>query len=96
MKARSVRGGPKHQHSCLVEALENVAAQVLAAREKRGQSLADRIVSREEFQALRHGVNVSEEDIRILLRFLERDKQVQSYSAKVCDPMHVVVARMLD
>jgi hypothetical protein len=75
----------------LVEALENVAAQVLAAREKRGRSLVDRIVSREgfahEFQALRRGVNVSEEDIRILLRFLERGKQALTYSAKVCDPM---------
>jgi hypothetical protein len=84
----------------LVEALENVAAQVLAARERRGQSLTDRIVSREEFahefQALRRGVNVSEEDIRILLRFLERDKQALSYNAKVCDPMHVAAARMLD
>ena len=50
----------------LVEALENVAAQVLAAREKREPSLTDRIVSREEFahefQALRRGVNVSKED----------------------------------
>jgi hypothetical protein len=33
----------------LVEALGNVAAQVLAARERRGHSLTDRIVSREEF-----------------------------------------------
>jgi hypothetical protein len=43
-----------------------------------------------------NGVNVSEEDIRILLRFLERDKRALSYNAKVCDPMHVVVAKMLD
>ena len=62
--------------------------------------MTDRIVNREEFthefRTLRRGVNVSEEDIRILLRFLERDKQALSYNAKVCDPMHVVVARMLD
>ena len=73
----------------LVEALDKVAAQVLAAREKRGQSLTDRIVSREEFgQELPAlcGASVSEEDIRILLRFLERDKQALSYNEKVCDP----------
>jgi hypothetical protein len=52
----------------LVETLEDVAAQVLAARERRGQSLTGGIVSREEFahefQALRRGVNVSEEDLK--------------------------------
>ena len=73
----------------LPEALDKIATQVLAAREKRGQSLTDRVVSKEDFghqvEALR-GASMSEEDIRILLRFLERDKQALSYNDKVCDP----------
>ena len=42
-------------------------------------------------QSLTDG-NVSEEDIRILLKETNR----QSYNAEVCDPMHFVVTRMLD
>jgi len=69
----------------LVEALEKVAAQVLTAREKGGQSLTDRIVSREAFAqdlAVLRGASVPEEDLRVLLRFLERDKQALSYNDK--------------
>jgi charged multivesicular body protein 7 len=83
----------------LVEALEKVAAQVIAAREKDAQSLTDRVMNREEFAqniATLRGVSVSDEDVRILLRFLERDKQALSYSDEVCDPVHVLVTELLD
>lgn len=77
----------------LVDALENVAAKVVAAQEKGGQSLTNRIVSREEFVrnlATQCHAAVSDEDVRILLRYLERDKQALSYNDKVCDPAHLV------
>jgi charged multivesicular body protein 7 len=77
----------------LVEALENVAAQILTRQEKGGQSLTDRIVSREEFAqnvATLRGVAVSVEEVSILLRYLERDKQALSYNDKVCALVHVV------
>ena len=83
----------------LVEALEKVAAQVLAGREKRGNSLTDRLASMEEFKqevGTLHGVSVSEDDMRILLRFLERDKQALSYNDKVCDSFNVAFTRFLD
>lgn len=70
----------------LVGALEKVAAQVLAKQEKGGMSLTDRILSREVFSqelAALRGANVSEEDLKVLLRYLERDKQVLSYNDKV-------------
>ena len=82
----------------LVEALENVAAQVLAAQERGGQSLTDRILSREEFTqnvATLRGVAVSGEDVSILLRYLERDKQALSHNDKVCDPVYSAV-KLLD
>lgn len=83
----------------LVEVLEKVAAQVLAAREKRGQSLTDRIVSREEFgQELGAlGVaGVSDEDITILLRYLERDKQALSYNDNVSIAIHPIIAEPIE
>jgi charged multivesicular body protein 7 len=83
----------------LVEALEEVAVQVLAVREKGAQSLTDRIVSREEFSqnlATMRGARVSEEDVRILLRYLERDKQALSYNDKVCNTVHLVSAEQPD
>ena len=70
----------------LVEALEKVGAQILAAREKAGQSLTDRILSREAFAqdlAALRGTHVPEEDLRLLLRYLERDKQALSSDDKV-------------
>lgn len=76
----------------LVEALENVAALVLTGQERRGQSLTDRILSREEFTqnvATLRGVAVSSEDVAILLRYLERDKQALSYNDKVCVAVHI-------
>ena len=83
----------------LVQALEKLAAQVLAAREKHGQSLTDRIVSREEFGqelALLRGASISDEDVQILLRYLERDEQALSYNDKVCGPVHRFAAKRLD
>jgi charged multivesicular body protein 7 len=83
----------------LVEVLEKVAAQVLAAREKRGQNLTDRIVSREEFgQELGAlGVaGVSNEDIPILLRYLERDRQALSYNDNVSIAIHPIIAEPID
>jgi charged multivesicular body protein 7 len=83
----------------LVEALEKVAAQVLAAREKRAQSLTDRIVSRDEFSqnlAALPGALVSDEDVGILLRYLERDKQALSYNDKVGDTVRLVSAEQPD
>lgn len=77
----------------LVEALENVAALVLTGQERRGQSLTDRILSREEFTqnvATLRGVAVSGGDVSILLRYLERDKRALSYNDKVCVPVHIV------
>ena len=83
----------------LVEGLEKVASQVLAAREKRGNNLTDRLMSREEFgqevAALR-SATVSEEDIRILLRFLERDKQALSHNDKVRDQLRLTFTWFLD
>jgi hypothetical protein len=61
-----------------VEPLEKLAAQVIAAKEKDRQSLTDRIVNREEFAqsvVILRGAVMSDEDIRILLRYLDRDKQ---------------------
>jgi len=83
----------------LVEVLEKVATQVLAAREKCGQSLTGRIVSREEFgQELGAlGVaGVSDEDITILLRYLERDKQALSYDDNVSIAIHPIIAEPID
>jgi charged multivesicular body protein 7 len=77
----------------LVEALENVAALVLTGQERRGQSLTDRILSREEFTqnvATLRGVAVSGEDVSTLLRYLERDKQALSYNDRVCVLVHIV------
>jgi hypothetical protein len=50
----------------LVEALENVAAQMVTRQEKGGQSLTDRIASREEFAqnvATLRGVAVPVEEV---------------------------------
>jgi charged multivesicular body protein 7 len=83
----------------LVEVLDKVAAQVLAAREKRRQSLTDRIVSREEFgQELGAlGVaGVSDEDITILLKYLERDKQALSYNDNVSIAIYPIIAEPID
>ena len=73
----------------LVEPLEKLAAQVLGAQKKWGQNLTNRIVDRDEFMknvAKIRDASFSEDDVHILLRYLERDKQVLSFDDKVCGP----------
>ena len=69
----------------VVEALEKLAVQVLAQRQKAGNGLTDRICSRETFVedlVKLQGSSISEEDVTVLLRFLARDNQALSYDAK--------------
>jgi charged multivesicular body protein 7 len=83
----------------LVEPLEKLAAQVLAAQEKGGQRLTDRIMNQEEFAqkvAGLRGAEIPDKDFGILLRYLERDKQALSYNDKVCDPAHLLAAQLPD
>jgi charged multivesicular body protein 7 len=66
----------------LVQALEEVSKQVIAAQQKRGQNLTDRIMNREAFvQELSHSsdATLSDSDLTVLLRYLSRDKQILSY-----------------
>ena len=70
----------------VVGALEKVATQVLASREKAGQSFTHRTLSGEAFTqelATLRGTEVPEEDVKLQLRYLERDKQALSYDDKV-------------
>jgi len=70
----------------VVGALEKVATQVLASREKAGQSFTHRTLSEEAFTqelATLRGTEVPEEDVKLQLRYLERDKQALSYDDKV-------------
>lgn len=74
----------------IVENLERVGAEALSMQERRGQGLADRVRSREAFAKElaggfgdREGVGLSEKDVEVLLKFLEREKQAISYDEKV-------------
>ena len=70
----------------LVQALEKVAADVVAGQQKRGQRMTDRVMSRESFAqdlASIHGAVPSDGDTTVLLKFLERDQQVLAYDDKV-------------
>jgi charged multivesicular body protein 7 len=63
---------------------------LLARREKGGQGLTDRVVSRETFSKELaggmgdgEGAGLSEQDVEVLLRFLEREKQAICYDERV-------------
>jgi charged multivesicular body protein 7 len=69
----------------LVQTLEAVSKHVLAAQAKRGQGLTDRIVSRNMFVqdlGVWGGETLSHQDLEVLLRYLERDKQALSFDSK--------------
>ena len=74
----------------VVENLERSGAEVLSRQERRPQGVTDRLVSREAFAkelasgvSSTEGVGLSEKDVEILLKFLEREKQALSYNEKV-------------
>lgn len=74
----------------VVENLERLGAEVLARQERRAQGMTDRIMSREAFAkelangaGRTQGVALSEKDVEVLLKFLEREKQAVSYNEKV-------------
>lgn len=70
----------------LFQALEEVTKQVVAAQQIRGQNLTDRVMSREAFMqnlASSSETTLSDSDLRVLLRYLSRDKQILSYDERM-------------
>ncbi|ERF76461.1 hypothetical protein EPUS_06122 [Endocarpon pusillum Z07020] len=74
----------------VVENVERLGGEVLSRQESRAQGVTDRVVSREAFAKElasgiggTEGVGLSEKDVEILLKFLEREKQAISYNEKV-------------
>lgn len=76
----------------LVAALEEVTKQILAMRAKHGQSLTDRVMTREAFVRdyllpiqQDHDTSMSDswspQDLEVLLRHLHRDKQILTYTS---------------
>ncbi len=80
-----INGGLRSGNLVLIQALEEVSKHVLAAQQKRGQGLTDRVMSRATFVqdfAQPNDTTLSESDVAVLLRYLSRDKQVLSYDDK--------------
>ena len=74
----------------IVGNVEKVAAEVLRRQERRAKSITDRVLTRAAFAKDlagtfddKEGVGMSEKDVQILLRFLEREKLAVSYDDKV-------------
>ena len=77
----------------VLENLERVAGEVMARRQGEGQGLTDRVVSREVFaKELAGGIGgggregaagMSGQDVEVLLKFLEREKQAICYDERV-------------
>jgi charged multivesicular body protein 7 len=81
-KSYDTNGRLRKGNLILVQALEEMSKQVIAAQQKRGQNLADRIMSREFFMqdlARSSDTALSDSDLGVLLRYLARDKQILSY-----------------
>ena len=81
-KSYDTNGRLRNGNLILVQALEEVSKQVIAAQQKRGQNLTDRIMSREGFMqdlARLGDTALSDSDLGVLLRYLSRDKQILSY-----------------
>ena len=77
-----VNGRLRNGNLILVQALEEISKQVIAAQQKRGQNLTDRIMSREAFaqdMARTSDATLSDSDVSVLLRYLSRDRQILSY-----------------
>lgn len=80
-----INGRLRKGNLILVEALEAMSKQAIASQQKHGQTLTDRIMSREAFvQELGQSSDgdLSDSDVGILLRYLSRDKQILSYDDK--------------
>ena len=80
-----VSGRLRASRLVLVQALEEVSKEVLAAQEKKGQSMTDRLMTREAFSkelAALSGSPLSDQDSGVLLRYLSRDKHALSYDDK--------------
>ncbi|KIW59857.1 hypothetical protein PV05_00123 [Exophiala xenobiotica] len=77
-----VNGHLRHGSLALVSALEEVYNRYASKVRDRTASLTDRIMSREQFVTemgeLMQGT-IAEQDVKVLLRYLARDKQVLSY-----------------
>lgn len=70
----------------LIHALEEVAEQVMAMQEKRGDAVTDRVMTRDSFAAQvaqTQTGSLSKMEIEILLKFLSRDKQLVSYNSRI-------------
>ena len=77
-----VNGHLRHGSLALVSALEEVYNRYASKVRDRTASLTDRIMSREQFVTemgeLMQGT-IAEQDVKVLLRYLSRDKQALSY-----------------
>lgn len=86
-----VKGRLRVGELVVLENVEKVAAEALRRQERSGQGLVDRVKSKEAFLkelaaggvSGRDGVALSEKDLEVLLKFLERDKSAISHDEKV-------------
>jgi charged multivesicular body protein 7 len=86
-----VNGRLRNGNLILVQALEEISQQVIAAQQKRGQNLTDRIMSREAFaqdMARTSDAILSDSDVSVLLRYLSRDRQILSYGNRTVKFKH--------
>lgn len=70
----------------LIDALEEVTKQLHILRDKRGNAVTDRVMTRDVFADLVAQTQtgaLSREEIEILLKFLSRDKQLVAYNSRI-------------